>query len=400
MGGAKTLMMEEEERGYYRVDKHICADCLAESFLKKYVQDNADSAECSFCGKESEENIAIEFDDVMELVVAGIAFDWNDPNNEGIAYESREGGYLAPLTETGHLLADYDVADGEVLEAMIDSIQNDAWVEREFYRGTEDKILMYGWLDFRRTVLRKTRYLFSEIKDDAYYGHEIDPASFLRALGEFVNSLGSNDPLIKTLTVDDMIFRVRIGAKHYNTVQNLATPSQEFAIYSNRMRPAGIPMFYGAFDGATAFEETYDPASTKGRHVSTGTFMPLRSLKLLDLCDLPEIPSVFDIDRQHLIAALRFFHGFAADIAKPVKRDGREHIEYVPTQIVTEFFRHVYTTGTGEKLDGIIYRSSKNGGKPTCVLFCENDQACGAGRPTTVRDAILRLINVDHRIAS
>ena len=39
--------------------------------------------------------------------------------------------------------------------------------------------------------------------------------------------------------------------------------------------------------------------------------------------------------RRHLRAALSFLRGFVEDLAKPIKKDGREHIEYVPTQIVT-----------------------------------------------------------------
>jgi hypothetical protein len=47
-------------------------------------------------------------------------------------------------------------------------------------------------------------------------------------------------------------------------------------------------------------------------------------------------PSLFDEQRRHLRAGLSFLHDFAADLAKPIEKDGREHIEYVPTQIVTE----------------------------------------------------------------
>src|SRR5437870_5994128 len=39
--------------------------------------------------------------------------------------------------------------------------------------------------------------------------------------------------------------------------------------------------------------------------------------------------------RRHLRAALSFLRGFVEGLAKPIKKDGREHIEYVPTQIVT-----------------------------------------------------------------
>ena len=65
-----------------------------------------------------------------------------------------------------------------------------------------------------------------------------------------------------------------------------------------------------------------------------------------------------------------FLHQFARDIAKCVKKDGREHIEYVPTQVVTEFFRRVFTEPGGQSVDGILYTSSKTGAG-CCVLFLD-----------------------------
>ena len=40
-------------------------------------------------------------------------------------------------------------------------------------------------------------------------------------------------------------------------------------------------------------------------------------------------------------------------------RDDKVHIKYVPTQVVTEFVRHLLKGAQGEPLDGILYRSSR-----------------------------------------
>lgn len=37
-----------------------------------------------------------------------------------------------------------------------------------------------------------------------------------------------------------------------------------------------------------------------------------------------------------------FLDRFAHEVSKPVAPDALEHIEYVPTQIVTEYFRHAF----------------------------------------------------------
>lgn len=52
--------------------------------------------------------------------------------------------------------------------------------------------------------------------------------------------------------------------------------------------------------------------------------------------------------------------------------DGREHIEYVPTQIITEYFRYKFATKKIEKIDGIIYPSSKDRRMNACVLFMDH----------------------------
>ena len=64
------------------------------------------------------------------------------------------------------------------------------------------------------------------------------------------------------------------------------------------------------------------------------------------------------------------------ELTRPIVKDGREHIEYVPTQIVTEYFRHVFRTSIGEQVKGILYRSSRNGEGTCCVLFFGNENCC------------------------
>jgi hypothetical protein len=156
-------------------------------------------------------------------------------------------------------------------------------------------------------------------------------------------------------------------------------------------------MFYGAFELETAKAETLDPAQHVGQTMSIGAFRALRDLKVLDLAELPDIPSVFDGENHRLIHPLRFLHAFAEDLAKPIARDGREHIEYVPTQIVTEYFRRVFQ-GPGEtQLDGLIYQSARHAGGKAFVLFCENAQCVEPGaKGDPWHQPLLRLEAVSH----
>jgi RES domain len=62
---------------------------------------------------------------------------------------------------------------------------------------------------------------------------------------------------------------------------------------------------------------------------------------------------------------LLFLFSFARDLSKPVILDGREHIEYVPTQVVTEYMRRLPDAA----IDGILHASAQSAGT-SCVIFC------------------------------
>jgi RES domain len=78
-----------------------------------------------------------------------------------------------------------------------------------------------------------------------------------------------------------------------------------------------------------------------------------------------------------------FLWSFARDLRKPVVLDGREHIEYVPTQVVTEYMRWFPAAA----IDGILYTSAQNGGT-SCVIFCGPGGCADEGSETD--ETILR----------
>jgi RES domain len=99
---------------------------------------------------------------------------------------------------------------------------------------------------------------------------------------------------------------------------------------------------------------------------------------VVDFTALPVFPSLFDGGRRHLRAPVSFLRSFVKDLAAPIKKDGGEHIEYVPTQVVTEYLRHVFRTEAGDRVRGVIYQSARNGGRNCCVLFVRNKGCCRA----------------------
>ena len=145
-------------------------------------------------------------------------------------------------------------------------------------------------------------------------------------------------------------------------------------------------MFYGADDFDTASLELVDPNDKEARNksVSGAQFRNLIPLNLLDLTAIPSPPSYFSPEGPFRRHGIRFLHKFTSDLSLPIKRDGRQHIEYVPTQVFTEFVRHIMKGPDGVRIHGIRYSSSKNG-KPCCVIFATQAECLPEKHPLEMK---------------
>ena len=98
-------------------------------------------------------------------------------------------------------------------------------------------------------------------------------------------------------------------------------------------------MFYGSENLETAVLETASGSGT----FSVGKFKTNRPIVLLDISNVPPLPSIFKMIPDTLEVdprrAIEFLAHISEEISKPITRDGHQHIEYVPTQVVTEFIR-------------------------------------------------------------
>ena len=122
-------------------------------------------------------------------------------------------------------------------------------------------------------------------------------------------------------------------------------------------------MLYLASTARTALLETRAAESRIGQWVAE------RPLRILDLRRLPRVPGIFsDADRTKRLA-LSFLHDFAGDIMIPVERDQRVHVDYLPSQVVTEYVRD-YAFEDG-KVDGIAYGSTVQRGSWNVALFLD-----------------------------
>ena len=368
--GISDIAMEEEAKGFYSVgNKFVCSKCISEPDIDKFIKKNGNTSECSYCGGKRSK--VVHFDVLIRFMLSCISSEYGEPNDEGLFWDK---GWVGEVFGIHDLLWELGVSienDG-LRSDILDSLSDGQWCQRDFCHLNPSSALSSGWREFVNVVKHKSRYVFYRLEDESDYRayEEIPPNVFLYALCDVISTL----KLYKTLPIDTGIIRVRIHDKKKEivNVSELAPPPEQYAIYPNRMSPSGIPMFYGAFDRKTAIGETY--SIKKNDQVATvGTFCVLKPLNLIDFSKLPKPVGIFSECSRKERHGISFIREFLTDFTAPVKKDGREHIDYVPTQIISEHFRYIHNNPDGKKIDGIIYPSSKLRGKKAIVLFCQNN---------------------------
>ncbi len=387
-------MSEPWESVYSSPDTSVCPDCISDPFLRGTVEDSLEEdRQCSYCGASP----AATIDVVLDMITETIGADYTDPANV-LPYESAEGGYQGYVQDGMELV--YELSpwtdNEELLEDAASAFAGTAWCEANYFSLGAFDVLRYGWEGFVEQVKHQTRYLFLEElgSNDPYEREEVPPPGrMLSALAKLIREHCN----FRILDASSPIFRVRVHSDvdRLDTVQELGSPPLEYARHSNRMSPAGISMFYGALDMETAIIETFDPTQASGKAITLGIFKGVKPLLLLDFTDLPSVPGDFDENNRHLRAPIAFLHAFVTDLTKPVSRDGYEHVDYVPTQVVTEFVRHRLRGPEDQSINGIAYQSSRDGGRIAVVIFADAE-ACGPRDdiPIWGTEPILKLVEI------
>jgi hypothetical protein len=350
--------------------KSICGRHIKERFIKKHIEAIGYPGICSYCKRKVEKKV-MDLDDLAEFIQGGISFLYEDAV-EQVGYESAEGGYLMPTYSNNEIFWDIGLEmDEKVFDDVIGSIEDIAWVNRDPYGGSPSENMMYDWNYFKRAVTRFQRYtIFLATKKDNF-DYTVRVAEILDQIGKFIVSYN----LIKIVTRGTTLFRCQQHqtTEYITTAERLTSPPENVARFSNRMSPAGVSMFYGAYDSKIARQETLNTKDHDKRSYTIGGFTTNRRLRLVDLTKLTNIPSIFDNDGRKDYHEIKFLHEFTEDISNPVPKNSKlEHFEYIPTQVVTEYFRYILPEKI-KAIDGLAYRSAKDKKGICVVLFFDHE---------------------------
>jgi hypothetical protein len=376
--------------GYSHEDRYVCATCFEDGDLKRFIASKATQRQCSFCGSRAK---SAPLDDVADFI-EGRMEEFYGKAVEQLPYESREGGYQGGWhTDTNDLLfgniglnlpKDHD---GQLAQAILDEIGDDEWCDYDWLTLSLDQSLKSGWSHFCANVKHTRRFFFHKLGGDDS-GHPDDRSFFslLFDIAKLADDLG----LIKSIPAGYSLYRARPRVNtlvKYRTAEELGPPPEKLATQTNRMNPPGIPMFYGAENAALAVAEIRNSLFSLGR------FKMNRDIRVLDLANLPKVPGFFSTASQRERLGLSFLREFSSLISEPVERDDRTHVDYIPTQVYTEFLRDFRFDGGA--IDGIRYKSATDLTGANVVLFATSENVRDK---TALPDLTqwLRLVSVKH----
>lgn len=394
MGYAKRMLEEAEEFGYEAPnDAYICPGCVTDAHLAQTLGNALEDEPCSYCGAPRAAEIVVLLKSLGEVV----RHSYTDPAEE-LPYDGREGGYQGVVSTGDEIVDNLDewTDNDQLRQDAAGAFSGSSWCKRDYFGLDPYEALKFGWDRFCQQVKHRTRYLFlqelgsNDERDPRY----IPPGRMLEELGALFHEYN----LFRTIPTGYELVRARVvdAGERPATAETLGTARCEYAIYPNRMSPAGIPMFYGAVDEQTAVLETYDPLRGGDREIALARFATSRPLVVLDLTSLPEMPSQFDPTGRDRRLPLTFLRSFERDVTSPIARDEGAHTEYVPTQIVTEFVRHRLRTSAGDPINGLVYRSSRDRHRIAVVLFAESEHCGPRIRRPLDPEPYLNLVNVRY----
>lgn len=367
-------VMEEAERfgnmGLISIkDTCLCANHFSDKYVRKYIRENSQLGYCNYCKKEKN---VISLEDFMFYFMKIVTYFYTDAA-EFMSYDSSEGGYLGTTCNSYELFEEFypGINNYELEQDIRDSIVDKAWASPDKYYETDGEIMMYNWNYFKDIVKHKARYLFYNsrtFQDDIYKFHA---HSILKQVSKGVKKL----KLLTVLPPNTSLYRCRQhdDKTSIKKASEIAAPPTECALYPNRMSPAGISMFYGAFELKIAKLEVLDPCDTEKKHLTSVIFRNKEPLYLIDFTKIPTI-NLFDPKQLKDYYLITFLHDFIKDLSQPIHHNNKIHIEYVPTQVLTEFFRYIHPHHK-KSIDGIIYPSSKDKKGKAVVLFMDNKES-------------------------
>lgn len=367
MGATKRWMEEQDQLYNFDTTEFVCSHHINESFIKKNIIEKGKKGKCNYCNSNKK---VVALSEVLKLIVVGIDYYYEDPANSRYLNRDSTYGYDGNIMQFEDMLynLNLEIDASQLYEDISNYLNNDSLYCLKDEYTSESEYYHSAWNNLKEIVKTKARYVFHYDKQFSSF-NSADP---IEVLNKVQNSI-SHFKLFRTIKTSEKLYRCR---QHVNKNEiddlgiNIASNPTANCKTNNRMSPAGISMFYSSPHKNICVKEVVNFDNNERPFYTTAYFYSKDNLKLVDLTKLPVIPSAFDEKNNWQIETLFFLKDFINDISKPIDENDAI-IDYVPTQIVTEYIRY----NPKLKVDGLIYPSSTDNSKENYVLFMDHKES-------------------------
>jgi RES domain-containing protein len=353
--------------GWATINKLVCTRCVQDNFLQRLVRKHRGQLDCNYCNSLSTRVATASVNVLMSPIAARLRQCFSEEVHAGCPNDSDAADIIQNKPTLDALQSfEFEISEN-VLEDIADAFKNNFWVDAadgEWMGSHEHEELTWSWEKFTHKVKHEQRFFFQHVDKREKHQGVFPPSEMLREISNLV----VKHKLLRKIESGVELFRVRArNGENWPLIEKeLSAPPANNA-RAGRMNPAGISYMYAAFDAETAVAETISARPTL---YVMSRWKTLRKLVVLDLSRLPALPSQFDETKRRQREAILFLDNFVCDISKPVGSGYNDQIEYVPTQVVSEYFAHVFRlTGNSGRLDGLQYQSAKRPEGVNVVLF-------------------------------
>lgn len=372
--------------------KNVCPHCFRDDGLKKRIisiRPNFPDEKCDFHPRFK----GIPAAEVAKIIdpIFRSQYAWGEFNS----YSGEQQG--DPLD---YLIGDITVVEEELASKAV----SDALIEEEvcwpqdgdepFYADDQNYVrhgqafAHHGklWDTFVRSILHDQRFfntrareLIAEIFDGLQYQRD--------------NARRSPIYRIEPGTPEAIFYRARQANSDGEIDRFLKAPYMELGPpperqrRPGRMNSAGIGCFYGAYDLSTCVAEL---RPLVGSMVIGAKFELTRPIYVLDTTrfEAPMKPlSVFSKDYLARVEQWSFMNTFAREIARPISPSD-EHLDYIPTQAVAEYFLNHHNfkrDGQPARIEGIVFQSAQLPPNKNIVLLGDAAQVRGPSPSKSMR---------------
>ena len=358
------------------MNNKVCSNCFIDSGLISYIKNNAQDRGCTYCKNKDAKSLDFQalidfmFEEIKKVYPPQPNLQALNPSLNHLTHVITEN--LTPL----YKITERDLTEKDpLLTDVITSLKN----KSQYWHVEKDKnerMIWHQWLRFSHNISYIDRYSISyeDLKLLAVIKKLINKYDLKTILEKgkdvFYRARAFKEKSIAKMIINYANFPNPSAARHqksgqiiYTASLDKSTPeikdillsilgpplSENIKNQSTRISPAGIPVFYCSTDPIVAIGEV---ALSWGKNIEiqsgvwTGDNIPIAVFNLnrdIPIIDFSKIntPSFFEVSsNKKERSEMAFLSLIIKSFSNPIRKDGREHTEYVPTQNLSNFLKN------------------------------------------------------------